>query len=140
MLGHILFFSKIKDGSFFFWNLFTFDNFMQAPRIILRLKGGMSIDADSGPLEYVLWCCGSRSWEVFTFFQIGSGHTVIQLLVNRLNESFKSKNFEMQFQKIYETVVILTWSESKIKVEWHVKQSRLGNNNISHLKSGIFTP
>ena len=36
---------------------------------------GISIDADSGPLGYVLWCCGSRSWEVLTFFQIGSGQT-----------------------------------------------------------------
>ena len=43
----------------------------------MGLKGGNSIDEDSGPLGYVLWCCGSRSWEVvFTLFQIGSGHTV----------------------------------------------------------------
>ena len=41
------------------------------------LKGGISIDTDSGPLWYVLWCCGSRIWEAFTFFQIGSGHTVV---------------------------------------------------------------
>ena len=34
----------------------------------LGLKGGISIDADFGPLGYVLWNCGSRSWEVFTFF------------------------------------------------------------------------
>ena len=29
------------------------------------LKGserGISIDADSGPLGYLLWCCGNRSW------------------------------------------------------------------------------
>ena len=38
------------------------------------------IDADSGPLWYVLWCCGSRNWEVFIFFQIGSGHTVTELV------------------------------------------------------------
>ena len=25
---------------------------------------------------YVLWCCGSRSQDFFTFIQIGSGHTV----------------------------------------------------------------
>ena len=31
----------------------------------------------------VLWCCGSRSWEVFTFFQIGSGHTVLLLATLR---------------------------------------------------------
>ena len=24
----------------------------------------------------ILWCCGSESWDHFTFFQIGSGHTV----------------------------------------------------------------
>ena len=40
------------------------------------LKEGISIDADSGPLGYVLWCCGSRSREEHTFIQIGSGHTV----------------------------------------------------------------
>ena len=32
------------------------------------LKGGISIDTDSGPLGYVLWCCSSRSWEVSPFF------------------------------------------------------------------------
>ena len=35
------------------------------------LKGGISIDTDSGPLGYVFWCCGSRSWEVLTFFRLG---------------------------------------------------------------------
>ena len=49
----------------------VFENFIK-----WGLKGGILIDADSAPLGYVLWCCGSRSWEVFTFFQIGSGHTV----------------------------------------------------------------
>ena len=32
------------------------------------LKEGNSIDADSKPLGYVLWCCGSKSWEVFNSF------------------------------------------------------------------------
>ena len=36
------------------------------------LKGGISIDTDSGPLGYVLRCCGSRSQDFFT-----SGHTVV---------------------------------------------------------------
>ena len=40
------------------------------------LKGGISIDTDSGPVGYVLWCCGSRSQDFFIFIQIGSGHTV----------------------------------------------------------------
>ena len=49
-----------------------FENFMK-----WCLKGGISIDTDSGPLGYVLWFCGSRSQDFFTFIQIGSGHTVI---------------------------------------------------------------
>ena len=40
----------------------------------MGLKGGLLIDAVSGPLGYVL--CGSRSQEEFTFIQIGFGHTV----------------------------------------------------------------
>ena len=40
------------------------------------LKGGISINADSGPPRYVLWCCGSICHEVLTFIQFGCGHTV----------------------------------------------------------------
>ena len=40
------------------------------------LKGGISIDADSGPPRYVLWCCGRICHQVLTFIQIGCGHTV----------------------------------------------------------------
>ena len=41
------------------------------------LKGGISIDVDSGPLRYVYFdAVGSRIQEEFTFMQIGSGHTV----------------------------------------------------------------
>ena len=40
------------------------------------LKGGISINADSGPPRYVLWCCGGIWLEVLTFIQIGCGHTV----------------------------------------------------------------
>ena len=43
------------------------------------LKGGISINTDSGPLGYVLWCCGNRSQDFFTFIQIGSGHTVSKM-------------------------------------------------------------
>ena len=42
----------------------------------LRSERGISINADSGPLRYLLWCCGSRSQEECTFIQIGSSHTV----------------------------------------------------------------
>ena len=40
------------------------------------LKEGISIDADSGPPRYVLWCCGGICHQLLTFFQIGCGHTV----------------------------------------------------------------
>ena len=40
------------------------------------MKWGLSIDADSGPPRYVLWCCGGICHELLTFFQIGCGHTV----------------------------------------------------------------
>ena len=42
------------------------------------MKGGISIDADSGPLGYVLWCCAGRSQDFLTFVQICSGHTVVE--------------------------------------------------------------
>ena len=31
-------------------------------------------DTFSGPLGYLLWCCGSRSQDFFNFIQIGSAH------------------------------------------------------------------
>ena len=67
------------------------------------LKGGISIDADSGPPRYVLWCCDGICHQVLTFFKIGSGYTVrwtlikclISMLSNlaeTLNSSAKWKN------------------------------------------------
>ena len=49
----------------------VFENIMKC-----GLKEGISIDADFGPIGYVLWWCGSKSWEVCTFFQICSDHAV----------------------------------------------------------------
>jgi len=40
------------------------------------LRGGILIDTDSGPLRYVLWCCGSICHQLFTFIQIGCSHNV----------------------------------------------------------------
>ena len=45
------------------------------------LKGGISIDADSGPPRYVLWCCGGICHQPDTFIKVGCGHTVCQVLV-----------------------------------------------------------
>ena len=41
----------------------VFENFIK-----WSLKGMILIDAYSGPLGYLLLCCGSRSWEMFPFF------------------------------------------------------------------------
>ena len=39
-------------------------------------KGGFQFNFDSGSLRHVLWCCGSSSYQPFTFIQIGSGHNL----------------------------------------------------------------
>ena len=52
---------------------------------------GISIDEDSGPLGYVLWCCDSRSQDFFTFIQIGSGHTVTNLIMKRSSSNNPNK-------------------------------------------------
>ena len=54
----------------------------------MGLKGKISIDADSGPPRYVLWCCCGICHEVITFIQIGCGHTVHNSL-----QGFKSASF-----------------------------------------------
>ena len=43
---------------------------------------GTSFDGDSGPLWYVLWCCGGICHQPDAFIQIGSGHTVPRVNVN----------------------------------------------------------
>ena len=68
------------------------------------LKEGISIDADSGPLGYVLWCCGSRSWEVFTFYQIGFGHTVLFISPN-----FNCKLFQIALPN-NQSQLVLNWN------------------------------
>ena len=50
----------------FFWNFMKWG-----------LKGGISIDADSGPPMYVLWCCGGICHQLLNSFKIGCGHSVV---------------------------------------------------------------
>ena len=50
----------------------VFENFMK-----WGLKGGISIDADSGPPRYVLWSCSVIFHYFLTFVQNGYGRTVI---------------------------------------------------------------
>ena len=44
----------------------------------VRSERGISIDADSGPPRYVIWCCGGICHQPDTIIHIGSGHTVVQ--------------------------------------------------------------
>ena len=37
---------------------------------VRSLKRGISIDTDSGPLGYVLWCCGSRNHDFLLLFRL----------------------------------------------------------------------
>ena len=91
-------------GIFFFcsWKkILLVWNFMK-----LGLKGGISIDVDSVPLGYVLWCCGSRSLDFFTFIQIGSGHTVCffgYFVNNAINKPRRNEKCSLWifFQKKY---------------------------------------
>ena len=59
------------------WNTIYFrkNSFVQFYE--LRSERGISIDADSGPPRYLLWCCGGICHELLTFIQIGCGHTVL---------------------------------------------------------------
>ena len=57
-----------------------FENFMK-----WGLKEGNTIDADSGPLRYFLWCCVSICQELFTFIYTGFGHTVHTVIYEYLN-------------------------------------------------------
>ena len=62
------------------YQILTNDDVVCIPSMLLAVlskrKGGISIDADSGPLRYVLWCCDSICHQLFSFIQVGSGHAV----------------------------------------------------------------
>ena len=60
------------------------------------LKGGISIDADSGPPRYVLWCCGGMYHQPGTFIQIGSDHTVSANLKYWKSLNSKYENWKAQ--------------------------------------------
>jgi hypothetical protein len=69
------------------------------------LKGGILIDTYSWPLGYVLWCCGSRSQVLFTFFQIFSwlnilGNYILWLFIYIILILFFRKHCECKFTPI----------------------------------------
>ena len=59
-----------------FWpTMYLPEGLENTPFMKWGLKEGISIDADSGPPRYVLWCSGGICHQVLTFIQIGCGHT-----------------------------------------------------------------
>ena len=73
------------------------------------LKGVISIDADSGPPRYVLWCCGGICHQPDTFDKIGCGHTVKEVLFFELLQSGSCK---IRFQNLKTAIDTkhLTWN------------------------------
>ena len=57
------------------------------------LEGGISIDADSGPLRYVLWCCGSSDHTVTCNLEVGKGKNP---KIDKLRATFIPKSKVMQ--------------------------------------------
>ena len=70
------------------------------------LNGGISIDVDSCPPRYVLWCCAQLWWYLLPardiFIQIGSGHTV------RRNDIKEKKPGSLQKWPFFSTLFIVT--------------------------------
>ena len=80
------------------------------------LKVGISIDADSGPLRYLLWSCSSICYQPFTFIQVISGHTVDLPLNMRLRYLYLLKK-----NLLYQTVPLNQNIFLKICTAWKVK-------------------
>ena len=77
---------------------------------------GISIDADSGPLGYVLWCCGSRSQDFFTFIQISSGHTV---------QKQPTSPFITYYCRFFDKVTNFLASCHFVTFSWYIKRKQL---------------
>ena len=60
---------KAKKNSEQFKNFWKF-LFLEIYIIKKGLKGGISIDADSGPPRYVLWCCGGICHQLLFFLRL----------------------------------------------------------------------
>ena len=80
----------------------------------MGLKEGISIDEDSGPLGYVLWCCGGICHQPDTFIQVGSGHAVIPYflfyviktwIISSLDEETVQGEETIQGRKLYEEIL-----------------------------------
>ena len=79
----------------------------------LKTSEGISIDADSGPLRYVLWCCGSICHQLLTFIQIDYGHTVwlnwkVQIYTRTYLFDYVA-NSNLHFRTLSDTFYILEW-------------------------------
>jgi hypothetical protein len=96
-------------------------------------KGGISIDADSGPFRNVLWCFGGICHQQDTFIQIGSDHTVGLMCKYFLKwtENLRT-NFWLQFlQKTKKEIVLNSSLCSKLD---RIKNKRISLPYVRHYK------
>ena len=70
------------------------------------LKGEISIDVDSGPPSYVLWCCGGFCHQPDSFFQIVSGHIVNSRVYNTRDTNHVSGKMDPHSKKFSLTSVL----------------------------------
>ena len=112
--------SESSRGHYFPWSFF--------PDIIFFFfkfgsERGISIDADSGPLRYVLWCCGGICHQLLTFFKIGSGHTVggprIKFLAWVLDYVGEKRSSPIEDSEDGHTIVEICWHFDSIFAHCH---------------------
>ena len=109
---------------------------------------GISIDANSGNLGYVIWCCGSICHRLFTFIQIGSGHTVnvfTQIMMFSLKKlttwEWKNQSERKKEPQIPRPLLLLNWTFHIHRMftytnnAWDVKRINGGYKNFLRKKS-----
>ena len=71
------------------------------------LKGGISVDADSGPPRYVLWCCGGichqllifKDWlcsSMFQYFRISVRNVFFNLRIDDIEDEIYREKLKIK--------------------------------------------
>ena len=92
------------------------------------LKGGISMDADSGPPRYVFWYYGGICHEDFTFIQIGSSYTVLYKKMWKIEVWFVIFNNFVEICKY----VLFTWY-----CVWDIMSLLFSKNTLKYVDNYI---